>query len=96
MPTWLLYVLTVLACWRATRLVTIDEWPPAAWLREKVGGRKPDGWADYLIHCPYCVSVWMAAGITLTLDLITGIPAPVLWWAATAGASALIQEALDA
>lgn len=47
------------ATWRITRLVVDDE--IARPLREAVARRWPDSKAEYLVNCPYCVSVWAGA-----------------------------------
>lgn len=42
MPVWLLLVLMSLTVYRATRLVTTDDFPPLLWLRDRVcGGWRP-------------------------------------------------------
>lgn len=47
------------ATWRLTRLVVEDEITRP--LREAVSRRWPDSKAEYLVNCPYCVSVWAGA-----------------------------------
>lgn len=40
MPVWLLLVLMALTVYRATRLVTTDDFPPLLWARDRISG----GW----------------------------------------------------
>jgi hypothetical protein len=47
------------ATWRITRLVVDDE--IARPFREAVSKRWPGSKAEYLVNCPYCVSVWAGA-----------------------------------
>jgi hypothetical protein len=59
-PAWLLVTLAVLATARLTRLVTTDSItdPARAWLHDHT-----PPWVTYLVHCPWCVSVWLGAGV---------------------------------
>lgn len=61
LPTWLLVLLVFLAVARLTRLVVEDAIldRPRAWLQS----RKPDGPLAYLLGCPWCVSIWLGAGV---------------------------------
>jgi hypothetical protein len=51
-----LVVLTVLACWRLTHLLTVDQIFDG--LRKRVG-RRGEGLA-YLVTCPWCLSMWLS------------------------------------
>jgi hypothetical protein len=59
-PVWLLVTLAVLATARLTRLVTRDAVTdlPRAWLAERAPGS-----VTYLIHCPWCASMYLGAGV---------------------------------
>ena len=140
MPTWLLIACMALANYRASRLITKDDFPPVLWLRDHLaGGWRPlttheqeryvlpvlkdgeaydtphsklgslmriDGrmsryvrrskyspyWLAELVSCPWCVSGWLAAALTLAVALTIGVPAPVLVWGAVWGASALLAS----
>lgn len=72
------FILLTLTCFRVTRLVTTDSWPPSDWLRDKVAKRfgEHSSWHDW-ITCPWCFSAPVIAGI-LTLDYTVGIPLSVL------------------
>lgn len=50
-----------LATYRITRLVTEDE--IARPFRDFINRKLPDGQIDYLVNCPYCVSVWAALAV---------------------------------
>lgn len=61
-------VLFYLTVFRVTRFFIQDTWPPIAWMRNKITGRRsPDHWLSYLFGqgsdpgCPWCMSVWVAA-----------------------------------
>lgn len=68
-------LLTLAAVARLTRLITDDDFPPIAWARERLtAAGERDGahgvaraLAD-LIQCPWCVSVYVAAGVVLALE----------------------------
>lgn len=68
-----LLVLYALAVYRLTRLVVADELtaPTREWIMER-GPR----WATF-ITCPWCVSIWLAAGWVLLATLAP----PVAWFA---------------
>jgi hypothetical protein len=67
-PTWLVAVLTVLAVYRLSRLVTGDyiTRPFRTWVNERYGENR----LSYFVTCDWCVSFWVAA-----------LVAPVaVWW----------------
>lgn len=59
----------VAATWRITRLIVDDE--VAAPLRNAVGDRWPGSKAEYLVNCPYCVSVWAGAAVVVAPAAVT-------------------------
>ncbi len=68
---WLNFIAATLACFRLTRLITDDK--IMDWLRRdvaKAGKKAKEG-----IHCPFCVSFWIAGLVTLGLCLM-----PVIRW----------------
>lgn len=60
LPLWLLIVLTVLATARLTHLITTDTVMdrPRAWLQSHAGDS-----IAYLVGCPWCLSMWLGAGV---------------------------------
>lgn len=65
----LLAILTILAVWRMTRLVTVDYLtdPFRHWVARRSG---PEGKLTYLVECPWCFSVWLAPPIVFA----------AVWW----------------
>ncbi len=62
MDSWLLVVLVVLATARLTKLI-IDDYilePVRVWVNDHAG----DG-IVYLIQCPWCVSIYVGAGVSV-------------------------------
>jgi hypothetical protein len=54
---------------RLGRLLVHDHWPPVSWLRSVWDRIVPertdkDGW-NLLLHCHYCLCVWLAFGVIL-------------------------------
>lgn len=95
----LLLLAMVLAAYRLTRLVVVDQWPPVAVPRERWSAGHEGHWLTYLVNCPFCVGVWAAGLVTLLTWVFihgdgSGLPLPVLWWAATAGGCAIVYEVL--
>jgi undecaprenyl pyrophosphate phosphatase UppP len=50
---------------RLTRLLTQDSFPPAAWVRSKWDQITDDGPWSTLVHCPFCMSMWIAIPVIL-------------------------------
>lgn len=87
MPVLLLFSLISLTSWRLARLITKDVFPPAVWLRERVGMKWGTGsWQSYLAECPVCVGVYTSALVVAATVGLTDVslPAPLLWWGAGA------------
>lgn len=94
MSDWLLLTLAALACYRLAMLITKDEITrpirnyfglhSSAWVREHLG---------YLINCPYCCGIWVAAALTLLLWPISWDS--LLYLFAIAGAQSTLQKISD-
>ena len=69
-------LLGTLAVARVTRIIALDKiaLPFRMWVLHRNGR---EGWFTYLVHCPYCVGVWLAA------------PAGALLWFLTEGHTVL-------
>lgn len=60
----LVWVLAVGATARLTRLLTVDELPLVARPRDKIIDRYgTDHWLSYLVTCPWCLGMWVAAAV---------------------------------
>lgn len=88
---WLTFVMTSLACFRLTRLITDDK--ITDWLRRWVRREAPKK-AKEGISCPFCVSFYYAnilTGLLVLLHMITWqfsfIYSPAVW-----GASVLFNQ----
>jgi len=56
----------------------------------QVGDRKRhESWIGTLVSCPWCSSVWFAAGIVGALAWWWSVPQPVLVWAAACSAAGI-------
>lgn len=71
----------------------------ARWNQEASGGRgewQAEGFAE-LVCCPYCSSVWLAAGIVgwIVLFVPTQWFMVPLWAMATSGATCMVLKGLD-
>lgn len=77
----LLIVLTCVVAYRLTRLVVKDQFPPIAVQRARIAERwGEDSWQAYLSQCAWCAGFYIAGPIVLAVDLIEGLPVPVLVW----------------
>lgn len=94
--------LVMLATFRLTRFVVDDTFPPMRWLRDRIAfrarkqGHRVADFFDELITCPWCASIWIAAGVTWATDrlLAGGLTAPVLVALAASGITGIIATVL--
>lgn len=94
-PPTLLVVLLALATYRVTRLIVADAWPPTERLRDWVEDRTgPESGWSYLVHCPWCMSPYVAALCVLltAVSVDGGVPAPALVIAACSALTGLIAS----
>jgi uncharacterized protein DUF1360 len=49
----------------------------------------------YLLSCPWCMSVWVGAGIIYAVTRYTSVPLPVLVWAAASSVTGLLATYED-
>lgn len=59
------FVVGSLSAGRITRLLTQDSFPPAVWLRVKWDDKTDGNSWNVLMHCHWCLSVWVTAPIGL-------------------------------
>jgi hypothetical protein len=102
MPAWLLVALILGGVHRLTRLLVQDEIPlvkvprdkVVAWLDPPPGRRPPWGGLGrsiaYLATCPWCMSVWVGAGVVWLTAWLHGVPVPWLVWAAASSTTGLL------
>lgn len=70
-------VVGVLSVARLTRLLTVDTYPPVAWVRAQWGRITNDGpWYD-LVTCPYCAAPYFTA-LVLAWGLLSDFN--TVWW----------------
>lgn len=80
----------VFAVARVTRLITDDKIMLSVrhWVLNRSG---EEGWFTYLIHCPWCTGVWVAAGMTTLTYLLPYKPwYAVLLFLAVAQAASMV------
>ncbi len=98
----------VLAIWRLTRLLVVDDFPPVRAVRdwfiktfavispegEMTGGRHLGGLGHavaYIWTCPWCMSVYVGAGVWAAADWRLSVPYPWLILAAGSGLAGLMS-----
>lgn len=87
--TWLRFVLAVLATWRVTHLLACEDGPADLIFRLRV--RLGEGMLGRLMDCFNCLSLWVAAPISL---LLSQNPVDlVLIWPALSGGACLLERA---
>lgn len=76
------------ATFRITRFVTHDRLTQGIRARATIKWHSSKRWAwvPYFLHCTWCVSVWVSAGVVLVLDRYATVPLP---WAVALTASAV-------
>jgi hypothetical protein len=89
METWLRLLLAVLATWRVTHLLALEDgpWDAVTRLRARLGA----GVLGRLMDCFYCLSVWVAAPFAL---FVARRPVEALVaWLAVSGGACLLERA---
>lgn len=89
----LLAVLIVASTYRLTRLLVVDEFPPIAYVREWITVRAGEASSlAYLVHCPWCTSVYVGALVVAGTDWLTDytVMTPALLIAVASAVSGLI------
>lgn len=78
------FILMALVAFRFTRLITMDDWPPTEWFRNKVAERTGEhsGWST-LVTCPWCCSPYITATLFLVDHYLWTIPMLLLYMGAT-------------
>jgi hypothetical protein len=93
---WLIFLISVLATYRVSLMMSSEEGPLAifARMRRKVPPKTNPGRG---IRCFICWSVWIAAAITLYLFWLGTITKEIwpLYWLALSGAAVVIHEILS-
>lgn len=82
------WVTDALATYRLVRLVTEDQ-VTANW-RRRIGKRGPT--ADYFVHCSWCTSVYLAAGVVAARRFVPKAWSPVAQVLALSAVSGLLAE----
>jgi hypothetical protein len=80
LPRWLFLGLFMIACYRVTRFLVFDQWPPLVWFRRRVtkDREQKESALSYILGtsthygCPWCMSIWVNAVATLGLALYLG------------------------
>lgn len=76
-------IVGILSVARTARLIVWDEYPPMVWLRMKHDDHFGDeGWGK-LIHCQFCATPYLAAGMALWFWLAFTYgdgTAQTVWW----------------
>lgn len=83
------FALGALATWRLTHLLVEEDGPADVVVRLRA--RAGDGFTGQLMDCFYCLSMWVAAPVALTVT-----PRPrraVATWLALSGAACLLERA---
>lgn len=85
-------VVDTAAVWRLTRLVTRDELTRP--LREWIWDNHPDSHLAYMVGCPWCVSVWMAAAVRLARSTAPHWWQPAAFVLAASTVAGLLEDRL--
>lgn len=66
-------IIDAAATYRLVRLAQVDDFPPAARLREhlRTSDNVPD-WVWDLYECPWCLSFWVGLGVALARKRLPG------------------------
>jgi hypothetical protein len=83
------FIVAALATWRVTHLLAEEDGPGdiVVRLRRRAGS----SWAGDLMDCFYCLSIWVAAPISV--GLVRGRRVDPVSWLAVSGAACLLEQA---
>jgi hypothetical protein len=84
-------IVSVVSAARITRLVTVDDLPPAKWLRHKYDELTGSSDWSLLMFCGYCFGVWAGFGVVLWGWLVDFDTA---WWVFNGGMSVAYLAAI--
>lgn len=86
------FVLAVLATYRISTLIALDDGPfdILARMREEIG---QETWVGRGLHCPICIGFWVALAAAAAMPDMT-LQMVGLWWLAIAGGSAWLYRAV--
>jgi len=85
----------VLAVFRATRLLQRDDVPPLPAWRAKLMDRYGSSVWSALLDCPWCLSVWVAAGLLLLRSACPRVAQPLITVLASSAVAGVVTELLD-
>lgn len=85
-----------LACYRAVRLLQRDHVPPLPIVRAKLMDRYGTNPWSVLLDCPWCLSVWIAAGLLVLRAACPRLHAALVAVLAASAVTGIITEAVDA
>jgi len=91
---WLMVLLVWLTIYRATRLITDDDFPASIAVRGRVTDRwGENSWQNYLVTCPWCLSIWLGAVVVVAADFMLddGLAAPALVWASASAVTGYLS-----
>lgn len=104
MNDFLVVILIWMSTYRITRLIVSDtiikktrirvQWWFESHYEKKYGGTDDDNWNSkiaYLLGCPWCMSIWVGAIVTLITDITAGVPLPVLTAIAASGVAGYLS-----
>jgi hypothetical protein len=92
--TWMWLVILALATFRLARFVTADTFPGWTQARSRILDRWPPrpGATSELLACPWCCSVWLAAGLLVWWLLSPATLAPFALIVALSAVAGLLAE----
>ena len=96
---WLVLTLLVFAVYRIAQLIAFDEIsePIRTYLAKRASGNLVIDWTAKLVHCPYCLGIWLSllAGLLFANMFEISTPMGVVTVFGIAGAQAFLQSLCD-
>jgi hypothetical protein len=91
------YILAILATYRVARMLALEEgaFGLFEWVRVEIGGTNPEStWLSRGLHCPLCISFWIALLAALLLPFASW-QIFVLSWLGIAGGAVVLFELVE-
>ena len=78
----------------------VQEWFERRWLRRQPAEDQADMAASeqwnskvsYLLSCPWCLSIWVGAGVVAGVDYLTSVPLPMLVWLTSSAVAGFLSS----
>ena len=94
MNDWIVLLLFIFAVYRLAQLITLDEIsePMRTHLAKRANKNKLNNWMAILVHCPYCVGIWLSIPVAIFYAYTSTLAMGLVSLFGVAGAQSFLQS----